>query len=63
MGMGAMITYGSYLNRGDDLAQSCTIIAGLDTLVALLSCMILFPITFSFGMEAEAGPGLVFASI
>ncbi|MEM7676455.1 MAG: sodium-dependent transporter [Myxococcota bacterium] len=63
LGMGAMITYGSYLSPRDDLAQSSVIIAGLDTFVALLSCMILFPITFSFGMEAEAGPGLVFASI
>lgn len=63
LGMGAMVTYGSYLRHDDDAVQSSTTIAGLDTLVALLACMILFPITFSFGMEAEAGPGLVFASI
>ena len=63
LGMGAMMTYGSYLDRNEDAVQSSAMIAGLDTTVALLACMILFPITFSFNMEAEQGPGLVFASI
>ena len=63
LGMGAMMTYGSYLHPDDDAASASAKIAGLDTFVALLACMILFPITFSFGMEAQAGPGLVFASI
>ena len=58
-----MMTYGSYLNPSDDAVESSSVIAGLDTTIALLACMILFPITFSFGMEPEQGPGLVFVSI
>jgi NSS family neurotransmitter:Na+ symporter len=38
-------------------------IAGLDTLIALLACLIIFPITFNYGLEPTQGPGLIFASI
>ncbi|MEQ9498798.1 MAG: sodium-dependent transporter [Deltaproteobacteria bacterium] len=63
LGMGAMLTYGSYLGKKDDAVSASGLISLLDTGVALVACLILFPITFSFGMEAEAGPGLVFVSI
>ena len=63
LGMGAMITYGSYLRKNSSLIANSTAICILDTVIALMACMILFPITFSFGMEANAGPGLVFQNI
>ncbi|MEM1023199.1 MAG: sodium-dependent transporter [Myxococcota bacterium] len=63
LGMGAMLTYGSYLQEDDDIPSASLVIALLDTFVALAACLIIFPIIFSSSMEATAGPGLVFASI
>jgi len=63
VGMGAMLTYGSYLKRNDDLVSSAIYISLLDTVVALMACLVLFPITFSLGMEPAAGPGLVFKNM
>lgn len=63
IGMGTMIAYGSYLHRKDDVVGTSLIIGGLDTLIALLACMVLFPITFAYGFDADAGPGLVFKNM
>lgn len=63
VGMGAMLTYGSYLGSKEDLPQSAIAIGVLDTAVALCACLVLFPITFTFGMEPAAGVGLVFKNI
>lgn len=63
LGMGAMLTYGSYLPRETGIPKSGVWVAVLDTLIALLSSLVVFPITFSFGMEPQAGPGLIFQSI
>jgi len=63
VGMGAMLTYGSYLKRTDDAIVASIAITVLDTAVALMACLILFPITFSHGMKAAAGPGLVFENM
>ena len=60
---GAMLTYGSYLKKDDDIVTASLSISVLDTLVALLACLILFPITFTHGMEPAAGPSLVFQNI
>jgi NSS family neurotransmitter:Na+ symporter len=63
LGMGAMITYGSYLREDDDIPSSSVLIGLLDTFVALAACLIIFPIIFTFDLEPDAGPGLVFGSI
>ena len=63
VGMGAMLTYGSYLRKNDDIVTAGIAISVLDTVVALMACLVLFPITFSFGMEPTAGPALVFKNI
>lgn len=63
LGMGAMLTYGSYLSKKEDLVGAAVAITVLDTLIALLACLVLFPITFSYGMQPSAGPGLVFKNI
>lgn len=63
LGMGAMITYGSYLSKQTNVATSATWVAGLDTSVALLAGFIIFPAGFSIvGFDPSAsGPGLIFA--
>jgi NSS family neurotransmitter:Na+ symporter len=63
LGMGALITYGSYLKTDDDIVATSITVAGLDTLIALMAAMVLFPIIFSAGLEPSAGPGLVFVSL
>ena len=63
LGMGAMLTYGSYLQRQDNTITTSLAIAIADTTVAIGACLILFPITFSVGLEPAAGPGLVFINI
>lgn len=63
VGMGVMLTYGSYLSEKESLVSSSFSIGALDTLVALGACMVLFPVTFSFGMEPTQGPGLVFKNL
>ncbi|MCA9690085.1 MAG: sodium-dependent transporter [Nannocystaceae bacterium] len=63
VGMGAMLTYGSYLAKQDDLVSTSVAITLLDTAVALMACLVLFPITFTIGMEPAAGPGLVFQNM
>jgi SNF family Na+-dependent transporter len=63
LGMGAMITYGSYQRSKSGLGMQSVSIAVLDTAVALLACMMIFPIIFSYGQEPTGGPGLVFMSM
>lgn len=63
LGMGAMITYGSYLSKKSNAAGSAAWVAGLDTAVALLAGFLVFPVGFSIaGFDpAQGGPGLIFA--
>lgn len=63
LGMGAMLTYGSYQKTKKNLAGETTAIALLDTGVALLSCLMIFPVVFSVGQNPDAGPGLVFMAM
>lgn len=63
VGMGTMIAYGSYLKKKSDAVGTSCLIAGLDTVIALMACMVLFPITFAHGLEPGAGPGLVFMNM
>ena len=63
LGMGAMITYGSYQREKKGLAATSCWIALFDTGIALLACLMIFPIIFSYGMEPHGGPGLVFVSM
>jgi len=63
LGMGAMVTYGSYLSRSENLPQNAFIVTTLDTLVALLAGLAIFPALFAFGLEPAAGPGLVFVVV
>ncbi|HXV60304.1 MAG TPA: sodium-dependent transporter [Vicinamibacteria bacterium] len=62
LGMGALITYGSYMNRRDNLGVSALWVVGLDTMIALLAGFIIFPTGFSIaGFDpSTSGPGLIF---
>ncbi len=62
-GMGTLITYGSYLGDNTKLGKTALSIASLDTVVALLAGIVIFPACFSFGIQPEAGPGLVFITL
>lgn len=63
LGLGCLITYASYFNRQTDLLRSATVMASLDTLVALLAGVVIFPAVFTFGGTPEAGPRLVFETL
>ena len=63
LGMGCMITYGSYLNKEEKLPNNALIVVSMDTSVALLAGIAMFPALFAFGMEPTAGPGLVFVVV
>lgn len=61
LGMGAMITYGSYVSKKDDLETSAGWVVGFDTAIAFLAGLIIFPTLFHAGLEAGGGgPGMVF---
>jgi neurotransmitter:Na+ symporter, NSS family len=63
LGMGTMITYGSYLSRRSNLVRSAFCVAAGDTLVAVLAGLVVFPLVFSFNLEPSAGPGLIFRTL
>jgi NSS family neurotransmitter:Na+ symporter len=59
--MGAMITYGSYVSKRDDLVSSAAWITAFDTSIAILAGLIIFPTLFHAGLEpGVGGPGMVF---
>lgn len=60
LGMGAMITYGSYVSKRENLWQSGIYIAIADTGIALLAGLIIFPALFFANADPLSGPGLVF---
>ena len=60
LGMGAMVTYGSYLRKDDNLISSAVLIVFLDTSIALLAGIAIFTAVFSFSMDPAAGPALIF---
>jgi NSS family neurotransmitter:Na+ symporter len=60
VGWGMMITYGSYLPKGQNIATSALLVAAMDTSVALLAGLMVFPAVFAFNMSPTEGPTLVF---
>ena len=60
LGMGAMITYGSYFPRRENVWSAGVFVAFSDTMIAALAGLIMFPALFSAGVAPNAGPGLVF---
>ncbi|HGY55583.1 MAG TPA: sodium-dependent transporter [Caldithrix abyssi] len=60
LGMGLMITYGSYVSKKENLVTSAVYIALFDTLIAIMAGLVIFPALFAMGKSPEAGPTLVF---
>lgn len=60
LGLGCMMTYGSYFNDRNRLGRTAATTAILDSMVAILAGVIIFPAVFSFDLSPEAGPTLVF---
>ncbi len=63
LGMAIMMAYGSYLGRDVPVGRTAVSIALMDTVVALLAGLAIFPVVFANGLEASAGPGLIFQTL
>ncbi|HPE65794.1 MAG TPA: sodium-dependent transporter, partial [Synergistales bacterium] len=63
LGMGCMITYGSYVDRKTALPGAAIQVCFIDTMVAILAGLVIFPAVFAFGVDAGAGPGLTFVTL
>lgn len=63
LGMGCMITYGSYINKSENLQKNAMVITVLDMSIALLAGIAIFPALFAFGIEPTQGAGLVFVVV
>jgi len=63
VGIGSMAIFGSYINRDRRLTGEAINITILDTAIALLSGLIVFPACFAFGVSADAGPPLIFITL
>ncbi len=63
LGIGAMAIFGSYIDKKRTLLGEAVNIAVLDTFVALMSGLIIFPTCFAFGISPDAGPQLIFVTL
>lgn len=63
LGMGALITYGSYVGKNDNIISSAGLVSVTDTSVSFLAGLMIFPLVFSTGQSPSEGPGLVFVAL
>jgi NSS family neurotransmitter:Na+ symporter len=63
LGMGAIMAYGAYMPKDVSIRSAVTTIALLDTGVALMAGVVIFPLVFANGLEPSAGPGLMFITL
>lgn len=63
LGIGAMAVFGSYIDKSHALAGESIRVAVLDTFVAIVSGLIIFPACFSFGVNPDSGPNLIFVTL
>ncbi|MTI23475.1 sodium-dependent transporter, partial [Fulvivirga kasyanovii] len=63
LGMGALITYGSYIDKKQNIVSSAAMISVMDVSVAFLAGLLIFPLVFSQGQTPSEGPGLVFVAL
>lgn len=61
--MGIMLAYGSYLGDNTKIGKTAVSIASLDTLIAILAGVVIFPACYSYGIDPGKGPGLVFITL
>lgn len=63
IGMGTLVTYGSYIQKKDNLATTALSVIFTDTMVAILAGVAIFPAVFAFNIAPESGPGLAFITL
>ena len=63
IGIGVMVTIGSYYTKEKSLTGEALCVAGLDTLVAILAGMLIFPACFAYNINPDSGPGLIFITL
>lgn len=65
LGMGAMLTYGSYLDKRSGVLSTAVLVSVMDTVASLVACLVVFPVTLNGGITElkEGGPGLVFNTL
>lgn len=63
IGIGSMLIFGSYIGKERSLLGEASIVAGLDTFVAFVSGLIIFPACFNYGIAPDQGPSLIFLTL
>lgn len=63
LGTVCLCTYASYFSRRTNLAKSALQIAGIDTVIAILAGLMIFPAAFSVGVNPDSGPSLIFITL
>ncbi|MBQ9432934.1 MAG: sodium-dependent transporter [Synergistaceae bacterium] len=63
LGIGSMAIFGSYISKDRTLFGESLIVTGLDTFVAFTAGLIIFPACFAYGINPDAGPGLIFVTL
>ena len=63
IGMGGMEIFGSYIEKDRSLLGEAILVTALDTFVAIVSGLIIFPACFSYGISPDAGPSLIFLTL
>ena len=63
LGMGSIMAYGAYMPKDHKVINTSFTVGSLDTLIAMLAGLAIFPIIFAFNLEPNSGPGLVFISM
>lgn len=63
LGMGAMLTYGSYMGKKTSIARAAVTVCILDTVIAVMACIIMFSIIFSFDFQATKSSTILFTTL
>ncbi|EOD01558.1 sodium-dependent transporter [Caldisalinibacter kiritimatiensis] len=63
LGMGTMITYGSYIKKDENLGTTALQVTIADTAIALMAGIVIFPAVFAYGFPTDSGPSLIFITL
>ncbi|WP_425408698.1 sodium-dependent transporter [Hyphococcus sp.] len=63
VGGAIMMTYGSFLPKTENIGDNAAVIAGADTLVAIVAGLMIFPVVFAYALDPAAGMGLIFNAL
>ncbi len=63
LGLGAMMTYGSYINKKENLITTAIQVTIADTAIAIMAGLVIFPAVFAYGFEPSSGPTLLFITL